>query len=150
MGDATFPDGTPQPLYFPSDHLTHPGEFKGMAQILRERGLYKEAELRAQCPDFQCPGPKAKDPVNCCCRCVLYNQPDFSGTETLLETLCKSHGVDVIYLPKFHCELNPIERCWCHAKRMYRLNPNVTSTDEEMERNIITALDSVSLLSIRR
>ncbi|GJE94827.1 hypothetical protein PsYK624_110020 [Phanerochaete sordida] len=150
MGDAKFSDGTTQPLYFPDDHPTHPGQFKGMAQILRERGLTKEAELPAQCPDFHCPGPKATDPVKCCCRRVLFNQPDFAEGETLLETLCRSHGIEIIYLPKFHCELNPIERCWCHAKRVYRQNPNITTTDDEMERNVIAALESVSLLSMRR
>ena len=25
-----------------------------------------------------------------------------------------------LFLPKFHCELNPIERCWCHAKKYTR------------------------------
>jgi hypothetical protein len=25
-----------------------------------------------------------------------------------------------LYLPKFHCELNPIERVWCHAKKHTR------------------------------
>ncbi len=39
MGDAAFCDGTPQPLYFPDDHPTHPGIFKGMLNILVERGL---------------------------------------------------------------------------------------------------------------
>ena len=34
---------------------------------------------------------------------------------------------------------------WCHAKHVYRHNPNITQTDEEMEQRIIAALDSVSL-----
>ena len=25
-----------------------------------------------------------------------------------------------LFLLKFHCELNPIERCWCHAKKYTR------------------------------
>lgn len=37
MSDACFADGRPQPLYFPPDHPTHPGLFKGMAVILEER-----------------------------------------------------------------------------------------------------------------
>jgi transposase len=36
--------------------------------------------------------------------------------ESLLETYCKSCGVNVIFLPKFHCELNFIEQCWGYAK----------------------------------
>ncbi|KAH9923506.1 uncharacterized protein B0H18DRAFT_1105310 [Fomitopsis serialis] len=37
MGDAHFSDGRPQSLYFPDGH-ERAGEFKGMAQILKERG----------------------------------------------------------------------------------------------------------------
>ncbi|KAF9063745.1 hypothetical protein BDP27DRAFT_1202371, partial [Rhodocollybia butyracea] len=37
MRDARFADGTPQPLYFPNDHPTMPGWFKGTQQILTER-----------------------------------------------------------------------------------------------------------------
>ncbi|KAL1745130.1 hypothetical protein HDZ31DRAFT_23660, partial [Schizophyllum fasciatum] len=33
-------DKTRQPLYYPSDHPTMPGWFKGMEQIIRERGLW--------------------------------------------------------------------------------------------------------------
>ena len=29
-----------------------------------------------------------------------------------------------MYYPKFHCELNPIERCWCHAKKHTRAHAN--------------------------
>ncbi len=25
-----------------------------------------------------------------------------------------------VFLPRFQCELNPIERCWCHAKKYTR------------------------------
>ena len=38
MRDAQFTDGKPQPLYFPEGHK-HAGIFKGMAQILEERGF---------------------------------------------------------------------------------------------------------------
>ncbi|KAF9440158.1 hypothetical protein P691DRAFT_794045 [Macrolepiota fuliginosa MF-IS2] len=33
-----FFNGQEQPLYYPDDHPVHPGWFKGMAQILTERG----------------------------------------------------------------------------------------------------------------
>ncbi|KAI0245786.1 hypothetical protein BJV78DRAFT_1158376 [Lactifluus subvellereus] len=46
MGNATF-NGAEQLLYFPDDHLTHPGQFKGMAQILMERG-YDVSQKKAQ------------------------------------------------------------------------------------------------------
>ncbi|OJA10345.1 hypothetical protein AZE42_10650 [Rhizopogon vesiculosus] len=40
-------------LYFPAGH-EHTGKFKGMAEILRERG-YNVSKLKAQCPKFRRP-----------------------------------------------------------------------------------------------
>ncbi|KAF7372400.1 hypothetical protein MVEN_00101000 [Mycena venus] len=73
MRDGTLPDGTSQPLYFPAGH-EHAGKFKGMAVILKERGLVRKAKLNAQCKGFKC-APGATD---CYCQQVLYNQPDFA------------------------------------------------------------------------
>ena len=36
----------------------------------------------------------------------------------------ESRGHICAYLPKFHCELNPIEQCWCHAKKYTRAHCN--------------------------
>ena len=33
-----------------------------------------------------------------------------------------------MFFPKFHCELNAIERCWCHAKKFSRAYANGTIT----------------------
>jgi len=62
MEDATFADGTKQPLYFPPGH-EKAGLFKGMQVIMEERGLPTECFL-AQCPDSKCPN---KGTTNCCC-----------------------------------------------------------------------------------
>ena len=68
MADATFANGTPQVLYFPPGH-PQAGVFKGMSVILQERGLLKEANLKAQCKDFKCQTGK----IDCCCCRVLYS-----------------------------------------------------------------------------
>jgi hypothetical protein len=146
MEDATFADGTKQSLYFEPDH-PKAGLFKGMQVILQERGLIKESQLKAQCNNkFQCPN---KGQMNCCCRRVLYNQPDFVQVESLLETYCKSRGVTVIFLPKFHCELNFIEQCWGYAKRIYRHYPP-SSKEADLEHNVLSALEAVPLDSMRK
>ncbi|KAI0631728.1 hypothetical protein C8Q77DRAFT_1228542 [Trametes polyzona] len=86
-----------------------------MQQILEERGFTDIARLRAECPRFQCP-PGA---LRCCTRRLLFSQPDFRGATTLVEAHCHACGFGVVFLPKFHCELNPIEQYWCAAKHKY-------------------------------
>ncbi|KAF9442728.1 hypothetical protein P691DRAFT_798035 [Macrolepiota fuliginosa MF-IS2] len=97
--DGTLPDGTSQALYFLQGHLKA-GWFKGYRTI------------------------KQGDPIaaKCCCQGMLYKWSQ-------LETKCNEHGITVIFLPKFHCELNPIEQCWGYVKRLYQLRP--PSTKEE-------------------
>ena len=58
-------------------------------------------------------------------------------------------GVQVIFLPKFHCELNFIEQCWGFAKRIYRLNPE-SSREDQLEKNALDALEAVPLTSMRK
>ena len=145
MADARFADGLPQPLYFPEGH-PRAGVFKGMAVILEERGLLAESKLKAQCnKTFKC----APGQTGCCVRRVLYNQPDFKSVRSMLEDACAQRGSRVLFLPKFHCELNFIEQCWGYAKRVYRQYP--PSTDEEdLKKNLLSALESVPLATMRK
>ena len=121
MSNGVF-NGREQLFYWPVDSDNGlAGHFKGMAQILEERGFQNASNLRAQC------GKKFSDCLpgkdDCCCRCLLFNQSDFTEVESILETEAKAFGLRVLFLPKFHCELNPIEQCWGYAKRLYRLSP---------------------------
>jgi hypothetical protein len=147
MHGAKFADGTPQSLYFLAGH-EKAGLFKGMAVILQERGLTEESKLKAQCNKSwdACPD---KGRSNCCCRRTLYNQPDFVDIESLLEVYGKSRDVQIIFLPKFHCELNFIEQCWGFAKRIYRHYP-ASSKEADLEQNMLSALEAVPLESIRK
>jgi len=111
---------------------------------LQERGIDAN-KLKAQCKGFKC----KEGETDCCCRHILFNQPDFAHVPTLLETLCSRRGFKVIFLPKFHCELNFIEQCWGYAKRLYRLYP-LTKKDEEMEANVHKALLAVPIECMRR
>ncbi|KAJ8473629.1 hypothetical protein ONZ45_g16225 [Pleurotus djamor] len=147
MQGAKFSDGTPQSLYFPDDHPTSPGLFKGTAVILEERGFDVQG-LRAQCQKFSCKANR-EPPFDCCCRRLLFNQPDFTNVESILETQCRARGFEVLYLPKFHCELNFIEQCWGYAKRLYRLNP-ASTLEADLVKNALEALDSIPLNTMRR
>ncbi|CAF3511621.1 unnamed protein product, partial [Rotaria socialis] len=43
-----------------------------------------------------------------------------------LEKLAIDYGFKVIFAPKFHCELNPIEGVWCHQKVFIRKHSDQT------------------------
>ncbi|KAJ7318929.1 hypothetical protein DFH08DRAFT_970826 [Mycena albidolilacea] len=129
MTGASFADGTPQDLYFPLNAPKHTSKFKGMAIILEEHrkrgdlGPVSETVLKkknAECPKFKCSDPNSG---TCCMCCMLFNQPDFTVVKSCLEVTCTEFHVTVLFLPKFHCELNPIEIVWGYMKRLYRLNP---------------------------
>ncbi|KAF9508823.1 hypothetical protein BS47DRAFT_1302272 [Hydnum rufescens UP504] len=148
MRDGKLPDGSPQPFYFPLGHQ-YCGQFKGMATILEERGINTQS-LNAQCPKFKCrdhvllPGSQP-----CCCRKALFDQPDFTNQKSRLEELGDKYGYGVIFYPRFHCECNFIENNWGYSKRIYRQYPE-SSNEKELERNVISALESVPILSMRR
>ena len=82
---------------------TASGEAKGLKAVLEERG-FDVSLLRAKCAPV-CPF----ESHNCCMARLLSQQEDFINQESMLETLIKSVGHECIFLPKFHCELNPIE-----------------------------------------
>jgi hypothetical protein len=55
----------------------------------------------------------------------------------------------VIFLPKFHCELNFIKQCWGFAKRIYRKYPP-SKDEKQLEQNLLSALAAVPLGTMRK
>ena len=145
MENARFANGTSQSLYYPSDHPQYPDHFKGMSQILRERGFSAPEKIRAECKGFKC-NPNSE---NCCQRRILFNQPDFANVPSLVESHCQARGYIVIFLPKFHPELNFIEMCWGFGKRVYRELPPSSKIDD-IEEKALWSLDQIPLTTIRR
>jgi hypothetical protein len=70
---------------------------------LEERG-FNVKKMRAKCKPV-CP----VENQDCCMARLLSNQDDFKTQISMLEELVKKKGHEIIFLPKFHCELNPIE-----------------------------------------
>jgi len=70
----------------------------------------------------------------------------FKDEKTKLETLLALHGYKGFFLPKFHCELNPIEREWAESKKYTRAHCDYSF--KVLEQHIRPALDSVSLETI--
>jgi hypothetical protein len=86
---------------------TPSGEPKGLQAVLEERGFDVHG-LRAKC------SPVCQfESTGCCMAWLLSQQDDFCNQISMLEQLIKDHGHECIFLPKFHCELNPIEMVCC-------------------------------------
>ena len=77
----------------------------------------------------------------------LASHSDFRDEKTKIEHTLNRHGHACILLPKFHCELNPIERCWAQAKCYTRAYLNYTIAG--LRRNVPDGLDTVTLENIR-
>ena len=63
--------------------------------------------------------------------------------------MCKPQGYQVMFLLKFHCELNFIEQCWGYSKWLYRQYP-ASLKEANLECNVLMALDSVPLVVMRQ
>ena len=101
---STVWDGAPQEM------TLRDGTPKGLRIVLEERGVNT------------C-GMNAKK-----MREILATHEDFSSQKTILEELVESQSHICLFLPRFHCELNPIERVWCHSKKHTRANVNGSIT----------------------
>ena len=97
---------------------------RGMIDILQQRGKYRS-------------GMKVED-----MRKELKSHPDFRDEKNKLEYFFHARGHASHFLPKYHCEINPIERCWAQSKQYTRAYCNCNITG--LRRNICPALDSVS------
>ena len=120
----TYWDGEPQKL------ITASGEQWGLKTLLEKRkvnvtGLKKEEMIK-----------------------IVQEMRDFKYQKTKVEELILSRGHRVMFIPKFHCELNPIERVWCHAKQYTRTHCDYSFPN--LEKIVDTALDSVSIDLIRK
>ena len=161
MADTVLENGDVQSFYFPVNH-DQAGWFKGVHCILEERGINvkdnKGKLLKLECVEktraeqgkthtrsFAC----ADNATHCCMRRVLFNQPDFVNVKPELQVMGEDLGVEVLFLPKFHCKLNFIEQCWGYANQIYWRFPR-TSRKEDLLPNVLEALNQVPLHTMRK
>jgi hypothetical protein len=83
----------------------------------------------------------------CCARRVLGAEKDFRNQKGRLQEEVENLGHRVLFYPKFHCELNFIERYWCRAKWFARENCGYGF--EALKAIVPEALASVTEASIR-
>jgi hypothetical protein len=79
------------------------GEAKGLKQVLN-KCRFSTAKLCTKCEPIY-----LFESQNCCLAQLLSQQGDFTNQLSMLKALIKGAGHKRIFLPKFHCELNPIE-----------------------------------------
>jgi hypothetical protein len=121
---------------------TDDGKAKGLQQTLEERGFDVKG-LRAKCKPV-CPFENER----CCMARLLSKQDDFVHQKSLLETQIQARGHLCIFLPKFHCELNPIEMYWGWVK--YRYREVYKSKFDEAKKVAHECLDACPVTVIRR
>ena len=102
---------------------------KGMKQVLEERGIDTCGMTAA------------------CMKEVLGSHSDFKDQKSKVEILLNSKGHLAYFLPKFHCDLNPIERVWGQSKRYTKAYSKYTI--QSLRVNIPRGLDSVTVENIR-
>ena len=79
---------------------------------------------------------------------TLQEMHDFKYEKTKVESLLLENNYKGFFIPKFHCELNPIKRVWAHSKKFTRAQCDYSFNG--LESTIIPALDSVTLDFIRK
>lgn len=124
--DLTFQEGDDPPFYMPEmQPANYVGKVKGMKQVLWERGLFVAGMTKD--------GGKTKD-LSKSMQHVLGEQPDFKAVPSSLQVLVERLGGRCLMLPKYHCELNPIELMWGMSKYLVRRNCDYTY--EGLKRNV--------------
>ena len=111
-------------------HMMEDGLARPLKDILEERGLWQ--------PKL-CKGAAAQ---------LLKEQPDFTGQKEWLTEVIESRGHQILYLPKFHCELNPIERVWAHVK--HDLRKKCEYSLKSLRAQLPVTLENVSVDAVRR
>lgn len=108
----TFQKGDAPPIHWPDATAgEYVGMVKGLKQTLAERGLYV--------PGMTKDGGKRKL-LHLSMQYVLGQQPDFQAVPSSLQFLTERLGGECLMLPKYHCELNPIELVWGRSKFLVR------------------------------
>jgi hypothetical protein len=73
------------------------------------QSIFNDTEDEDTPPEDTIPPSHSK---TCCMQMVLSHQANFLAEKPCLQTVIEAAGHKCYFLPKFHCELNPIEMYW--------------------------------------
>ena len=76
-------------------------------------------------------------------RALIATHPDFRDKQPEIVKFLRINGFGCVFLPKLHCELNPIEKCWSQEKRYTCAHAN--HTIQCLRVTVPKGLDSVPL-----
>ena len=102
---------------------------KGMRRVLQERGVDTSGMGGDQM------------------RKTLAEMDDFKNEKSLIECYLTEKGHIAVFSPKFHPEINPIERVWAQLKRYTKVHCKYSI--QSLRKNIPDAYDSVTLENIQ-
>jgi hypothetical protein len=162
MRDTTFVDASQrhlpveeqiqvhQTMVFPSNHPNFPSMAKGMVVVLQERGLLPATgdQRIKQCTECKKPVPDSNRSLRCCLHRMLSSEQDFQNEVSAIPKLVHRRGHMCLFLPKFHCELNPIECAWCDSKVTCRAGCDGSWAG--LQNRVPASLDSIPIERIRR
>lgn len=107
------------------------GISKGMRVVLEERGVNTHTMTAKKMRE------------------ILGSHPDFVNEKSSIERFLGEEKGHIVYmLPKYHPELNPIERVWAQAKRYSKAYCKYNLTG--LRTIVVPALESVPLESIQK
>ena len=119
---------------------------QGIKSILTERNLWANG-LKLDCKPCNENNPKV-DNLQCCARRILSECPDFKIDKCWLEETVESLGCSLIFLPKFHCELNFIEMLWGSVKA--QLRRQCTFSFKELGERLPFQLDNIPVALVKK
>ncbi|QRV98629.1 DDE family endonuclease [Ceratobasidium sp. AG-Ba] len=97
-----------------TDEARAKAEKEALERMEQDPELYRsflDTGLDEELPQFQA------RPANCCMLRCLSLQQDFLDEKPRIQHIIEDAGHICMFLPKFHCELNPIEMYWGYAKQ---------------------------------
>ncbi|PLW22371.1 hypothetical protein PCASD_15904 [Puccinia coronata f. sp. avenae] len=86
----------------------------------------------------------------CCWSKILSQQSDFVNERPLLQSIIEDAGHVCLFLPKFHCELNPIELYWSYIKQAYRKESHICANFKESKVLFERIRQSCPITTIRK
>ena len=112
----------------------------------------KKVELTQQSFKLECEDSGTFFDDKCCAKYVLSQEPDFLEQMEWLEGEVIKLGFKIIFYPKYHCELNFIEKVWGYLKCYHRQICNYNYKDLIDERRGLanTMLHILPISTVRK